>query len=76
MSENAREAQPNPSVNGTEAQQVKGEAGEAGDDAAGASQQPQRSIVPPDPRITAGAFLAPFAHLPLCLLGFPFSGWR
>ena len=61
MSEHGREAEPNSSANGAEVQQLQGQDGEV-DHAAtgggeeeeeGTSQHAQRSIVAPDPRISA-----------------------
>ena len=58
MSEHGREAEPNSSANGAEVQQLQGQDGEVaatgrGEEDEGTSQHLQRSIVAPDPRISA-----------------------
>jgi hypothetical protein len=58
MSEHGREVEPNSSANGAEVQQLQGQDGEVaatgrGEEDEGTSQHPQRSIVAPDPRISA-----------------------
>ena len=62
MSEHGSEAEPNSSANSAEVQQLQGQDGEVnhaatgggeGDEEEGTSRQPQRSIVAPDPRISA-----------------------